>query len=39
MRAIANLAQIAEDIEPTANPETLDNLKLLRSGYGSKKAS
>ena len=31
MRAIANLAQwIAEDIEPTANPETLDNLKLLR---------
>ena len=31
MRAIANLAQwIGEDIEPTANPETLDNLKLLR---------
>ena len=31
MRAIANLAQwIREDIEPAANPETLDNLKLLR---------
>ena len=31
MRAIANLAQwIAEDIEPTANPETLDNLRLLQ---------
>lgn len=32
MRAIANLAQwIDEDIEPTANPDTLDNLKLLRA--------
>ena len=31
MRAIAHLVQwIAEDIEPTASPETLDNLKLLR---------
>ena len=31
MRAIATLAQwIAEDIEPTTNLETLDNLKLLR---------